>query len=198
VGLLSETGAIPLSHVEWYRYSAWYERSYVPVYRHVCDDACTERLVPGEYRLALQKDTGNPVAVQERVVIRGPSILHAHYSDRSAVRTTGGIIAIAGTVGGVIMMVASVHREVACNPVSGACVASSVADGPLLATGIGVLVGATVAGSIMLVQHDAAHITVEPIAQSLLHASRESALLAGAGGATAHGSPVGAALTVRF
>ena len=164
----------------------------MPAYANVCEGPCNVTLAPGEYSMALAKDDGHPVPVSEPVVVGGPSILHAHYTDRSGARTAGLLVGIGGIVGGVVMIVASVHGENVCDVYSGYCYRRDVADGPLLVGGIGVIVASSIVGSILMFQHDQAHITVEPLTAGLGHVPREAAF------APAGSQAEGAALALHF
>jgi hypothetical protein len=140
--------------------------------------------MPGTYDLALEK--GRHVA-GATVTLSRPSILRAHYADRSALRTTGVILAIGGSIAGFTMMIASAHDHGFCDA-AGYCYAQHTVDEPLFIAGIGVFVGSLVAGLILGGQEDEAVFTISPLMQSSIR-PREGARLA---------APDGVVLTAVF
>jgi hypothetical protein len=164
-------------------YAAWYA-----LYDPVCPGPCTTRLTPGAYRFALAKG-GHIVPLRGPVVLAGPATLRAEYVDRSTLRAAGLIIGVAGAIGGFAMVVASADTGAVCD-FSGFCVSTGSTDVPLLVTGVSVLVGAAVVGSILTLQGDSARMSVEPLNLSG-HVPREAAL-------TAWRSPQGASVALHF
>ncbi|HEX3776540.1 MAG TPA: hypothetical protein VHV51_18840 [Polyangiaceae bacterium] len=194
--LYSMSGEAPFEAVHYHRgwwgghYSVGY--GWAPQYSPVCDQACRTRFVPGAYRLALSKNGGRVVPVWSPTMINGPSLLNASYTDRGGLRAAGWVIGIAGAVGGIVMIAASLHEHDECDP-DGFCQEHDTADGGLLFGGIGVLVASGIVGSILIAQHDEAHITVEPLRLSSYGSMRES--IAAMGG---EARPQGAALALHF
>jgi hypothetical protein len=186
VSLLMHTGAMPVERVTVFRHGWWYERGYKPLYAPVCEGPCVVQLAQGSYQFALAKREGRPVAAAQAIVVDGPLVLHGTYVDRGPLRAAGVILGVAGAVGGVIMIVASVH----CGDTAGVCSARGSVDGPLLAGGIGVLVGSTVLGSVLLTQRDSASFALTPLVGVV--SRPESTALSAARPAQ------GAALTLRF
>ena len=86
----------------------------------------------GPYHLALSKADGSLIPVEGSQVIAGPSTLHAHYADRSDLRTAGAVIGIVGTIGGIVMMFESVHDKETCDAF-GYCQTQTDVNGALLA-----------------------------------------------------------------
>ncbi len=193
LSLLSLSGEVPVARLEWFYHGWWYERGYAPVYSRVCDRPCFTRFAPGEYRLALAKDGGPPVPVRESVVVSGPSTLRASYRDRSGLRAAGLAVGVVGLTGGIVMLVASAPREDVCDP-GGLCHGRDSANAPLLAGGVGLILASAITATILALQHDEAHLTVEPLT---LRRVGETGLpaVAGLGG---DALPRGAALTLRF
>jgi hypothetical protein len=156
VTLLRLSVTAPVERIFSYDYERWYA-----LYSPVCQGPCATRLEPGAYRLALAKGS-RIVPVRGPVVVGGPATLHGEYIDRSALRTAGMIIGVAGTVGGFVMVVAAANSGADCD-FNGFCVSRGTIDGGLLAGGVALLVASVVAGSILTFQHDDARITVEPL-----------------------------------
>ena len=187
-------GVTPVERIVPGYWGWWYERGYAPVYAPVCVAPCSASMVPGAYRLALGKPGGRAVPASQPVVLDEPSVVHGHYTDRSGLRAAGLVVGIAGTVGGIVMIVASADgTETVCD-VDGNCFDRTRVNGPLLAGGIGVIVVSVIVGTLLGLQHDGAQLTVEPLrAQSV-----------GVGSAPAMdrlaslSSLEGAALTLRF
>ena len=150
---------------------------------------CTTELARGEYHFALAKNGGRAIPAGA-VVLNGPAAIHGSYDDRSGLRVLGGIVLVAGIIGGIVMIVASAENQT-CDS-DGYC--TTQLNGPLLGGGIGVIVGSAIIGTILAAQRDSAHITVMPLTLPTVGALKESPMAAlGAGSA-----PQGAALTVKF
>jgi hypothetical protein len=158
------------------------EHAYAPVYSPICEEPCAARLVPGEYQLAVAKEGGRPIPVREPVAISGPSSVRTHYMDRSALRAAGWVTAVAGTIGGAIMIGLSARgQEFECDSINGSnttCFRREVFNGGLLGGGIAIVVGAAVAGSILASQRDEAHVTIEPLTAPSFGSRRESPIAA--------------------
>ncbi len=185
VALLSLNAAVPVERVATYDSDRWFR-----VYGPVCQGPCTARLLPGAYRFALAKG-GRIVPVRGPVVLNGPATLHGEYIDRSALRATGLVIGVAGSVGGFVMVVASAQVGAVCDS-NGICVSNGMTNGPLLAGGVALLVASAVVGSILTFQRDGARITVEPLTLPG-QASREGTLTALVGS-----QPQGWAVALHF
>jgi hypothetical protein len=188
--LLSLTGVGPIARVVGFD-GEWWVAGYGPIYQRVCDGPCMARFEPGAYRLALAKG-GRVVPAGGPAVIDGPATLHAHFEDRSGLRTAGTVIGVVGVVGGIVMIVASTTTHQGCN-VYGYCVWSQSIEAPLFAVGAGVVVASVLVGSILGAQPDEARITIEPLALPTGRASRE-APVAGSMGRV----PAGAAIAIHF
>jgi hypothetical protein len=164
-------------------YAGWYA-----FYDPVCPGPCTTRLAPGAQRLALARE-GHIVPVRGAVVLDGPATLRAEYIDHSALRSAGLIIGVAGAVGGFVMVVASANNGAVCD-INGFCLSTGTTNVPLLISGVSLLVGSAVVGSILSFQGDSARITVEPLNLSG-HPPREAILTPARG-------PRGVALALHF
>lgn len=168
VQLLSLSAEIPFEHVAAGRRGWWRPGGYsmgfglAPVYAPLCDGPCNLRLMRGPYHLALSKRGGTPVPVEQTVFIGGSSTLHAHYVDRSGIRTAGAVIGIVGTIGGLVMIMASIHEERTCDGY-GYCYRHDQTSDPLLISGIGLFLGSAIASSIMIWQRDEATLTIAPL-----------------------------------
>jgi hypothetical protein len=191
--MMTLSAEVPVTRFGGFHHSWWYERGYAPVYAPVCDAPCDARLEAGTYHLAVSKDGGRPVPAQEVAVIRGPSTVHSEYVDQAGARAAGWTIAIAGTIGGVVMIAASVTSHDTCDA-SGFCTRHETTDGPLLGGGIAVLVGSGIVGSLLASQRDIAHVFVEPLSLGLPAGKRELYPVALESRAAAQG----AALGLRF
>jgi hypothetical protein len=124
----------------------------------------------GPYHFALSKGGGAPVAIDGATFVSGPSTLHAQYVDRSGIRTAGAVIGIVGTLGGLVMVLASIHEEHTCDSY-GYCYRHDEVNDPLLVSGIGVILGSAIASSIMIWQRDEAKLTIGPLRIRDLRAS---------------------------
>lgn len=194
--LYSLSGVTPYEVVRYHRryWGGYYGVGYgwAPEYSPVCGQACRTRLTPGAYRFALSKDGGRAVPVPGPTVIRGPAVLRGSYTDRSGLRIAGWVIGIAGLVGGVVMIVDSVHDHEVCDE-NGFCYEHETADGGLLAGGIGVILLTGIAGSVLVAQRDQAFITVEPLRLSSYGRAREADAATGG-----YPRAQGAALALHF
>ncbi|HTQ02813.1 MAG TPA: hypothetical protein VMI54_03110 [Polyangiaceae bacterium] len=194
--LHSMTGAEPFEVVRYRRHfwGGYYGVGYgwAPVYSPVCGQACRTEFVPGRYRLALSKGGGSVVPVWAPTIIRGPSVLRASYTDHSGLRTAGWVVGLLGLVGGVAMIVSSVHGREECDA-AGYCFDHDTTDGGLLAGGIVVIVASGIVGSVLVAQHDEAFVTVEPLRLSNYGRARESVAALGD-----YPRPEGATLALHF
>jgi hypothetical protein len=192
--VLALSSIVPVERVVGYRYGWWVAPGIAPMYRLVCREPCTAQLVPGQYQLALARGGAGAVRVREPVLIQGPSAIHATYADRSGLRVAGWVIGIVGSIGGAVMIgVSSRNRETICDP-DGFCFERVHYDGGLLGGGIAVVVASVVAGSILLAQHDEAHVTVEPLTLPASGALREAPVAALGSAAP----PQGASVALHF
>jgi hypothetical protein len=192
VALMMKTGEMPYRHVERFR-RVWYvERGFAPAYSPICEGPCTTALVPGEYHLALSKAGGRSVPAGS-VVLNGPSTIRGYYEDHSAERILGGVLVVGGIVGGIIMIVVSAQGQT-CDTESGECTTS--VNGPLLAGGIGTIIGGSIIGGILAAQRDTARIMVTPLGMVGIGpgAQKESPMAA----LNAEPPPQGLAFGVKF
>jgi len=164
VALLSRSGQAPFARMAPYGYGWYYEQGIIPLYSPICEGPCLTTVPPGTYDLALSKPGRRAVPVHRAVVLTRPTEIRAHYVDHRGMRTAGEIIGIAGTVGGIVMMVASVHSVIDSCDAYGYCYGHDEVNGPLLGAGIGVLVGSIVVGSVLALQHDHARLRLTPLA----------------------------------
>jgi hypothetical protein len=190
VALMMRSGEMPYRTVQRFRHVYYVERGFAPVYAPICEGPCNTQLAPGVYHLALSKDGGRAIPVGE-VVLNGPSAIRATYEDRSGTRVLGDVIGLGGVIGGIVMIVVSVDSQT-CDANGDYC--QTNVNGPLLAGGIGVLVGGAIIGGILASQRDTAAISVTPLTAPSVGSTKETPMAAiGAGP-----PPQGAALTVRF
>jgi hypothetical protein len=145
--------------------------------------------------VALAKGDGRAVPTAEPLVVEGPTTVRGSYVDHSGLRLAGWLIGLGGAVGGVVMIIASANGPTVCDD-AGYC--HTQVDGGLLAGGIGVVVATGIVGSILALQRDEAHITVEPLRLAPgggpAGASRDAPFAARVASAPAEG----AALTLSF
>ncbi len=193
VTLYRETGLVPVVGIVGFHHGWWFERGLVPAMSPLCTSPCTTALPTGTYTLALGKDGGPPVPSETPVTLAGPSNVQGHYIDRSGARAAGAAIGIGGSLMGIVLSIAAVHSVGVCDAF-GYCDTREVVDGPLMAAGIGTILGSVIVGAALGSQHDEAHFTVEPLALSPV--SIERPLPRGTHATDA--VPQGAALTVRF
>lgn len=191
VTLLRPSGAVPVTRFGGWRHVHWIEQGLAPAWSPICTAPCATSVPSGTQRLALAKDGGPPVVAEETLTIRAPATIHGHYVDRSSERAAGAVVGIGGGLVGAILTLASVRAEDVCD-VAGDCYRRELVDGPMMVTGIGVLVGSVIAGSVLAAERDEAHVTIEPFVASSLPARREgSTWISGP-------APEGATLTIRF
>ena len=151
VQLLMRTGEMPFEeiaviHHGWWRpHGYYYGYGVAPIYTPLCEGACTLQLMPGHYNWGLSKEGGYVVPAAGGGIIGGPATIHAQYIDRSGYRTAGGIVGVAGLVGGIVMIAESVHDHLVCDDFG--CYRHSDVNDPLLVGGIGVLIGSAIVPS---------------------------------------------------
>ena len=105
--LLHQTAVTPVVFVKGWNF---YRERPTPVYTPLCTGQCDTRLVPGEHRFAIGRPGSDPVIADGPVRISGPVELRAEYVDRKAIRTTGAIVAIAGPLTGLAMILAGTYQ----------------------------------------------------------------------------------------
>ena len=199
VRLLTLSGEMPFEQVGFVHYGWWGPRGYyyghgvAPIYTPLCEGPCTLRLVPGPYHWALGEPSGRIVPVAGPSMIGGPATLHAHYEDRSGLRTAGAIVGVVGAVSGIIMIAESFHDHYDCDDF-GNCYRHSDVNHPLLAGGIGVLVGSAIVSAVLVSQRDEARITVTPLRTLSVGSARETGFMPT--GLIAQ--PQGANVAIRF
>lgn len=192
--VLALSSVVPVERVVGSRYGWWLAPGVAPMYRPVCREPCSVQLVPGPYRLALAKGGVGAVPVREPVVIQGPSAIHGTYVDRTGLRVAGWVVGIGGAIGGAVMMgVSARNRETICDP-DGFCFQRVQYDWGLLGGGIAVVVASVIVGSILLAQHDEAHVTVQPLTLPASGALREAPVVALGSAAP----PQGASVVLHF
>jgi hypothetical protein len=189
--LLSLSAEMPVERFGYFGYGGWYYREGLAgIYSSVCVGPCVARFAPGPYRVAIARPGGRAVPAPELLVVRGPTLVRGYYADRSGLRAAGWVIGITGLVGGIVMIAVSADGPEVCD-VYGYC--QRQVNGALLAGGIGVILATSITGSVLAMQRDEAHITVEPLTTPAA-GRRESPFAT----VSALGRPQGAALTVRF
>lgn len=123
-------------------------------YSVICTAPCTATLPPGTHRIALSLDGGKSVEAEQAVVLGGPTRVEGTYTSNSGIRTAGWIIAIAGGLAGIGIMVAAYPSSDTEEPDDG---------NPALAlAGTGVLLGAAITGGIMVSVDDDAEVQASP------------------------------------
>lgn len=182
---------MPVMGVVGWRHGWWVERRLAPAMSPMCTSPCTTALPAGTYNLALAKDGGPPVPSDTPVTISGPSTVQGHYVDRSGTRAAGAAIGIGGSLAGLVLSIASVHGQSVCDAV-GDCGTREVIDAPMMAAGIGTILGSVIIGGILGSQRDEAHFTLAPLTLTRVERPATTASQA------AQSAPKGAALTVRF
>jgi len=188
--LLRQTGVTPKVYVPRWNY---YREQRTPVYTPLCTGPCDQRLLPGEHRFALARPGGTPIIADRPVRIDGPVELRGEYVDRRLTRTAGAVVAIAGPLGGLAMILAGTYQGGGnvCD-YYGVCYDKGDDNNHTLRTaGAVTLVGTLLIGSVLLMQNDRARFEVAPLAPV---ARRESVQIA-LGGEPA---PQGAAVQWRF
>lgn len=161
--LLRQTATTPVVYVKKWNF---YRERPTPVYTPLCTGECITRLVPGEHRFAVGRPGSDPVMVDGPVRITGPSELRAEYVDRSGLRTAGAIVAVAGPLGGLAMVLAGTYQGGGnvCD-VYGSC--SNLGDDnnlTLRAAGALTVVGTLLVGTALLAQNDGARVELVPLA----------------------------------
>ncbi len=182
VQLLTLSGAMPFEQIGYVHHGWWRPHGYyygygvAPVYSPLCEGTCSLQLMPGPYHLALAQSGGTIVPVEGPTLIGGPSTIHAQYVDRSGLRTTGVVVGVVGAVAGIIMIIDSYHDHYECDAY-GDCYEHSDVNGPLVAGGIGVLVGSAIVSAVLISQRDEAKISVTPLRLLSMGTRRESGFL---------------------
>jgi hypothetical protein len=114
----------------------------------------------GGHQFALAKQGGPIVPLAGQATISEPSILRVHYIDRSGQRTLGLAIGVVGALGGLVMMIASVHDEQQCDGAT--CTTHPAVDDGWAVSGLVVFAGSIVTSAVLLNQRDAVQVSVTP------------------------------------
>jgi hypothetical protein len=109
-------------------------------YDRLCTAPCVVELPSGAEKLSLSKSEGNPIKPQQVNLPAGDSQLVGTYHSRSGLRIAGVLAMLAGVGGAVGLMYAALSPD---RPNMG-----------FLAAGLGVGLGGTVAGSVLVLQRD--------------------------------------------
>lgn len=195
--LSGETSFAEIGYVHhgWWRpHGYYYGYGVAPVYTPLCDGPCTLQLMPGPYHWALSQPGGPLVPAAGPSLIHGPSTLNAEYIDRRGLRTAGAIVGVVGVVGGIIMIAEAYHDHCDYDAYGDCYYRHADVNGPLVAGGIGVLVGSAIVAAVLMSQRDEARISVTP-----LHvANRKSPGDVGFIPVTLRTQPEGAAVSLSF
>jgi len=171
VHLLVQNGAMPYDSLVPYNAPGWWgwphpygyyrEAGTAPIYSPVCEAPCMTRVSRGPHQFALSRPGGSIVPVVGASIISEPSLIQAHYVDRSTQRTAGVLIGIVGAISGFVMIAASVRDEQHC--AGNTCYTTSKPDEGWSVAGLGVIVGSIVASVVLLEQSDEAQLSISPL-----------------------------------
>jgi hypothetical protein len=171
VHLLVQNGALPYDSLVPYNAPGWLgwpptygyyrEVGVAPIYASVCEGPCRKQIRHGSHQFALSKPGGAIVPVAGLRIISEPSLIQAHYVDRSDLRTAGVLIGIVGALGGLVMMAVSVHDEQQCS--GDTCTTRPTVDGGWALAGLGVFAGSIVTSVLLLNQSDEAQLSISPL-----------------------------------
>lgn len=132
-------------------------------YRRVCTAPCELLLPPGTYQMALASGSGDPVAVEEPVVIEGPSTLRAKHTSYAPLRVAGAILGVGAAIGGIYLMGTGLLRSKDTCDAAGNCSTEPDVDTQKVLIGAGVLVVGAVVGGLLQGKSDGAEIMVSPL-----------------------------------
>lgn len=171
VQLLVQNGAMPYDSLVSYNAPGWWgwphpygyyrEVGMAPIYSPVCEGPCLTQVRPGAHQFALAKPGGAIVPVAGLRTISEPSLIRAHYVDRSDFRTAGVLIGVLGAIGGLVMIAVSVHDEQQCN--GDTCTTGPTVDDGWAVAGLGVFAGSVVTSVLLLNQNDEAQLSISPL-----------------------------------
>lgn len=170
VRLLDQRGMMPFEsvHYDWpgwwgspYAYGYYHAMGAAPIYEPICDGPCMSRVGGGPHEFALAKPGGPIVPVPVQIAITEPSVVRARYVDRSDLRTAGVLIGVVGSLGGLVMMILSVHDAQECD--ASTCTTRSRVDGALAAGGLGLFAGSIVTSAVLINQKDKAQVSIAPL-----------------------------------
>ena len=130
------------------------------IYSNVCKAPCESDLDHGYYELALSKDGGRPIDVDESIQVEGPVTIEGIYHDRTGVRVAGWLVAIGGSVGGFAY---AFNSEEECEPPLAIGDEPYCSDTyPHMMTGMLIMGASVLTGTIMALIPDSAEISIAP------------------------------------
>jgi len=132
-------------------------------YRRICTAPCEAVLPPGTYLMALASGHGDPVVVDDPVVIEGPSSLRAKHTSYAPLRIAGAILGVGAAIGGIYLMGSAVLRSKETCDAAGNCATEPDIDTQKLLIGAGVLVGGAIIGGLLQGKADGAEIVISPL-----------------------------------
>ncbi len=162
------------------------EASYEPL----CTAPCTASLPTGAQHVGLSRNGGMILEPGTPVVITGPGTLHGSYTSHLGTRVAGLVIDLAAIATGTVLVLTSFHGNT-CNNDEG-CTQGHI-DGTRVAAGFGVMLGGTILGTVLMLQHDSVDLSFVPMSPVATSGSKELAALR-----TPGMQPRGMALQLRF
>ncbi len=141
------------------------DRGTAQSYRRICTAPCEASLPPGTYLMALSSGHDKAVAVEEPVVLEGPSSIHGTHRSYTPLRVIGTIIVISSVVSGLYLIGRGVLRTTESCDSEGTCSTEPDVDLNDVLWGTGILIGGGTLGGILQGKDDSATIRVAPLAQ---------------------------------
>jgi hypothetical protein len=135
-------------------------------YGRVCTAPCEATVAAGSYSMALSKGNGSPIEAEELVRVDGPSTLQGTYTSYAGLRVAGFAVGLASIIAGGYLVISSFGTKDVCE--GNFCQSEVDVDTTRLVLGSVVLVGGSIAGSVMAGKSDETSIRVLPAASGAL------------------------------
>ena len=129
------------------------------LYGTVCEAPCESDVEHGYYELALSKDGGKPIDVEQSINVDGPATIEGTYKDYTAVRVMGWIIM---TGGGTLGTLYAITPEDTCDYSAEEFDSDCGLTYPHMATGLIIASASIVGGLLMVLVDDKAEVSITP------------------------------------
>jgi hypothetical protein len=127
------------------------------VYEQLCDAPCNTKLPAGRNRIAVARG-GSPVVANRDVTLYGPTTLTADYSSYGFQRVLGTLVLVAGTAGGVALILTAPECKEDPTDLSKPLECDNTQE----VIGLGVGVGSIAIGTLLLLKNDEVELGIGP------------------------------------
>jgi hypothetical protein len=133
-------------------------------YRDICTAPCVGSVPAGTQRLALSLGAGAPVEVDRTFSLTATkATMRGTYTSNSSTRAVGGVLLVAGIVGGAGLATLGVlQKHNSCDSFTGTCMDVASPNMGLVVAGMGILLAGSIAGLLIGRTSDGATLELDP------------------------------------